>query len=85
MTVMYLYLLENVFKKILYIGLTYNLERRLEEHNKKNKHFTGRMEGTWKLIGTKKLDDVSFARKEEKRLKKSKNRKYIRWYFQKSP
>jgi len=33
------------------------------------------------LIGYKSIKDENFAKKEEKRLKKSKNRKYIEWYF----
>jgi len=82
---MYLYLLENNLNKIFYIGLTNNIERRLEEHNSENKHFTGKMGGVWKLISLKKFKDEGLARKEEKRLKKSKNKNYIRWYFEQRP
>ena len=85
MTVMYLYLLENNLNKIFYIGLTKDVNRRLEEHNKKNKHFTGKMKGIWHLVASKKFSDKNLAREEEKRLKKSKNKKYIKWYFQQSP
>lgn len=81
MTVMYLYLLENIKNQIYYIGLTNNINRRLEEHNRKSKHFTGKIKGNWAIIGKKEFDDKDLARKEEKRLKKSKNRKYIKWYF----
>jgi len=36
----YVYILTNKWNKVLYIGVTNNLKRRLEEHkNKKNKGF----------------------------------------------
>ena len=82
---MFLYHLANIEKKKFYIGLTNNLKRRIKEHNFETKHYTGRIKGEWKLIGYKFFEDKSEAVKEEKRLKKSKNKKYINWYFQQSP
>jgi hypothetical protein len=38
------------------------------------------MEGNWKIIGYKEMDEQK-ARTEEIRLKKAKNKKYIYWYF----
>jgi hypothetical protein len=37
------------------------------------------------LSGFKEFEDESLARKEERRLKKSKNKNYINWYFHQSP
>lgn len=46
---MFLYLLENVIKNKFYIGVSNNLDRRLIEHNTNNKHYTGKINGIWKL------------------------------------
>jgi putative endonuclease len=81
MTVMYLYLLKNNISKVLYIGITNDIDRRLKEHNKKNRHFTGRVKGVWIVLGFKEFEDENLAKKEEHRLKKSKNKNYINWYF----
>ena len=79
---MFLYYLINSEKGKFYIGLTNNLERRIKEHNYETKHYTGRIRGKWKLIGYKAFKNKIEAEKEEKRLKRSKNKKYISWYFQ---
>ncbi len=81
MTVMILYLIENILSQIRYIGITDNLSRRLKEHNRRGKHFTSRMKGSWKLVGYRNFENEILAKNEEQRLKKSKNRKYIEWYF----
>ena len=77
---MYLYLLEDEKSDKLYVGVTENVQRRINEHNGENTHFTGRTGGVWKLVGVKELDKIK-AYQEEKRLKKAKNKRYIRWYF----
>lgn len=82
---MYVYLLVNESNNKYYIGTTNNIKRRLKEHNGENKHYTGKIEGRWKLIGYKEFKIESEARKEEIRLKKSKNRRYVRWYFRMGP
>ena len=81
--IMFLYLLENIIKNKFYIGVSNDLDRRLIEHNSNNKHFTGKIRGVWKLKYYIKFDSENNARKEEKRLKKAKNKKYILWYFKK--
>ena len=77
---MYLYLLENSLSKKYYIGVTDNVNRRLEEHNRKSNHFTGKGLGIWKLVGIRQFES-EIVYKEEKRLKKAKNKNYIKWYF----
>lgn len=78
---MYLYLLVNEYNKKYYLGTTADLNRRLNEHNGENRHFTGKIKGDWKLLGYKEFKTDSEARREEIRLKQSKNKKYILWYF----
>jgi len=77
---MYLYLIENNNTHTFYVGITGNIKRRKEEHNADNVHYTGRVGGEWVIVGYKELTE-QIARREEKRLKKSKNKKYIYWYF----
>ena len=75
---MFLYILENTRTRGFYIGITNNLNRRLDEHNSNNQHFTGKINGEWKLIFKRRFISEIEARKEEIRLKKAKNKKYIR-------
>lgn len=79
---MTLYIIENSISAIYYIGTTNNINRRLSEHNSENSHFTGKQTGTWKLIFSKNFDNNTEALKEEIRLKRAKNKKYINWYIQ---
>ncbi|MFA5099209.1 MAG: GIY-YIG nuclease family protein [Candidatus Paceibacterota bacterium] len=65
----------------LYIGKTNNIERRLAEHNRGLGSFTKRG-GQWVLIGYIACKNNLEASKLEIKLKKSKNSKYIKWYFQ---
>jgi putative endonuclease len=77
---MILYLLRQNSTNKYYIGITSNIERRLSEHNLNTCHYTGKQGNNWILVGYKDLTETE-ARKEEKRLKKAKNKKYIDWYF----
>jgi len=77
---MTLYLLENVVAGKYYIGTTNDIVRRIKGHNSDNNYYTGKNRGEWILVGIKDIAEES-ARKEERRLKKSKNKKYINWYF----
>lgn len=79
---MYLYLLQNQITGNYYIGVSKNVEERLKYHNSNNKHYSGKIRGDWKLLATKYFELDREARSEEIRLKKSKNRNYIKWYFQ---
>ena len=78
---MNLYLIQNDITKRFYIGITKDVQKRLKEHNNPNNHYTGKQKGEWKLLGIKCFKATLDARKEEIRLKKSKNKKYILWYF----
>jgi putative endonuclease len=78
---MYLYILYNKNANKHYIGITKDLNRRLLEHNSTNDHYTGKVSGYWELLYSKWFNSKIDARKEEIRLKKSKNKKYLDWYI----
>ncbi len=78
---MYLYILENSLSGIFYIGITLNLDKRIAQHNSQKTHFTGKINGNWKLIFSKLYKTKLEAKQEELRLKRARNKKYIRWYI----
>jgi len=61
----------------IYIGQTNDLERRLVEHNSKNKHFTGN-KGCWRLIHKEEFENRIYAIRREKELKSSRGRSWIK-------
>lgn len=79
---MILYILENKKADKYYIGITKDIQRRIKEHNEDNGHYTGKIDGTWKIVYEKIFEFEKEARKEERRLKKAKNKKYIKWYIE---
>ncbi|MFN2429288.1 MAG: GIY-YIG nuclease family protein [Cryomorphaceae bacterium] len=63
-----------------YIGLTENIEARVEYHNAgKNKSTRGG--APWKLAYREEFDDATSARKREYQIKAKKRRKYIQWFL----
>ena len=78
----YVYVIYNSNKDRFYIGQTGNLEKRLEEHNKKRgKHYTAKLNGEWTLIYKETLNSRSEAIKREKQLKSFKGREFIKKYI----
>ena len=66
----YVYILSNKWNNVLYIGLTNNIKRRIEEHKaKKIKGFTSKY-NVGKLVYFEHFKYVNDAIKREKRLKK---------------
>lgn len=66
----YVYILSNETNKVLYIGMTNDITRRLYEHkNKLVKGFTSRY-NLKKLLYVETTDDVNSAIEREKTLKK---------------
>ncbi len=65
----FVYILTNKFNKVLYIGVTNNLERRMYEH--KNKLIDGftKKYNLKKLVYFQETNDVESAIKREKQLK----------------
>ncbi len=65
----YVYILTNKYNKVLYIGVTDNLARRIYEHKTGiNDGFTKKY-NVHKLVYAEKIDDISYAIKREKQLK----------------
>ena len=81
---MYLYILYNETLDKFYIGITKNPARRLKEHNSDQSHYTGRAKGFWKICYLKHYNSATEALKEERRLKRAKNKKYLLWYIKNS-
>ncbi|MCF6356343.1 MAG: GIY-YIG nuclease family protein, partial [Draconibacterium sp.] len=66
----YIYILTNKWNKVLYIGVTNDLKRRIEEHkNKLKKGFTSKY-NIDKLVYFEHFNYINEAIKREKRLKK---------------
>ncbi len=65
-----------------YIGKTSNIKRRFLEHTLGEETYT-RTGRPWKLIAIIDCADGSEASLLETKLKKSKNKNYTKWYFEK--
>ncbi len=63
-----------------YLGKTNDLSRRIMEHNRGQEMYTKRGK-PWKLIGYIDCSDSKDAYRIEKKLKKSKNKKYVMWFI----
>ena len=61
----------NVGEKF-YIGITENIEHRLNQHNSGISKWTKRYAGTWKLVWNTEFQNLSAARKFENELKRQK-------------
>ena len=63
-----------------YIGKSNDVQRRLTEHNRGKEKYTS--QGMpWLLAGYASCPDSITASNLEKKLKKSKNPKYVKWYI----
>jgi len=71
----FVYILKNKEGR-LYIGQTTNLEERINRHNR-NRVFSTKNKGPWKIIWTREFNSKSEAMKYENYLKSLKNKKYI--------
>jgi putative endonuclease len=78
-TMHFVYILRNEKGKH-YIGETSDLEKRLNQHNSDNKHFTGN-NGLWELVIFSTCQSKSEAVQLEKKLKNFKNPKYAIKYL----
>ena len=61
-----------------YIGVTEDLEKRLNEHNNKSLSFWTKRGRLWKLIYKEEFDSIKDAYKREKYLKTGIGRKFIK-------
>ena len=72
----YLYILQSLKDNSFYIGVTHNLEKRIEFHNKGLQRYT-KKKVPWKLVYYEIYKDKTSALKREREIKKKKSRKYI--------
>ncbi|OIP57501.1 MAG: hypothetical protein AUK34_09955 [Ignavibacteria bacterium CG2_30_36_16] len=73
----YTYIIESLTSFRWYFGHTNDIERRLTEHNSGQNKAT-KNKGPWKLIFLKQFDGKLEANRFEIKLKKLRNKKYIR-------
>lgn len=78
----YVYALQSVLKKRIYIGQTKDLNRRLQYHNNGAVKSTSK-DKPWELIAFQKVESISEARWIERDLKRSRGKR-IRWIEEKS-
>ncbi|HAI74176.1 MAG TPA: endonuclease [Candidatus Moranbacteria bacterium] len=72
----FVYIIENNNGK-LYIGQTYNLEKRILGHNELGKGYTSKFR-PWKLVYSEKFDSRKEAMEREKYLKTGVGREWIK-------
>ena len=65
----FLYIIQHTVTKQIYIGMTYNLRRRIEEHNQGKTYATRRKKGKWILIYSELYRNKRDAFLREERLK----------------
>ena len=65
----YIYIITNMNKTVLYIGVTNNLQRRLDEHRQgKTGSFTAKYR-VWHLLYFEEFNDIRYAIAREKEIK----------------
>ncbi|MBL7136040.1 MAG: GIY-YIG nuclease family protein [Candidatus Marinimicrobia bacterium] len=62
---------------LIYIGITKNLEKRLQEHNSGHSYYTKRG-SNWKIIYTESYDSSNEVRKREKYFKNNASKEWLR-------
>ncbi|XOV92786.1 MAG: GIY-YIG nuclease family protein [Bacteroidota bacterium] len=76
----YVYIIESESDTRWYIGYSENLETRIADHNNNRSKYT-RNKGPWKLIFKMSFVQKTEALKFERKLKKLKNKNYIKSNF----
>ncbi len=72
----YVYILENISSRKLYIGYTHDLKRRVHQHNS-NYSISTKNRGLWKLIFYEAYQNKYDALRREKYFKSGKGRRVI--------
>ena len=72
----YIFILKSLVARKSYVGISDNIRRRLEEHNKGKGFYTKRYK-PWKLIYKEEFSNRDEARKREKYLKSASGRRYL--------
>ena len=66
----YVYMITNLNNKVLYIGVTNNLKRRIYEHKKGEINGFTKKYNVYKLVYFEHFTNIEYAIKREKQLKK---------------
>ncbi|MBI1936748.1 MAG: GIY-YIG nuclease family protein [Ignavibacteriales bacterium] len=77
----YVYLIQSI-EGYKYIGMTEDLEKRIEEHNNKALSFWTKRGSNWKLIYSEEFENKTDALKRERWLKSGVGREYIKKIIQ---
>ena len=77
----YVYVLSSQSRNYIYVGLTKNMERRLDEHNK-GRNITTRAYRPFVLLLVEKFETRLEARQREKYLKSGIGKEWIRSNFE---
>ncbi|MDD5291514.1 MAG: GIY-YIG nuclease family protein [Patescibacteria group bacterium] len=72
----FVYIIFNAKYNKFYIGQTYNLTKRLLEHNQHLSKYTAKYDGEWTLVFNENFSTRAEAMKREKFLKAQKNRDF---------
>ncbi len=72
-----LYVLKSLLAEKSYVGITVDLERRLNKHNSGRTTYTKRYL-PWKVVYTEDVANLNEARKREKYMKSAAGRKFLR-------
>ncbi len=81
----YVYILTNWNNKVMYIGMTNNLERRVREHKQKRVAGVTAKYNVSKLVYYEETNDATIAIAREKELKKWRREKKDRLVISKNP
>jgi len=73
----FVYVLKSKNFRKTYVGITDNIERRINQHNNGDSFYTKRFL-PWVIVHKEEFNDRIDARKREKYLKSSAGRKYLR-------
>lgn len=72
----YIYILKSQKDNSYYIGLTQDIDKRVNEHNFGKTRYTS-LKRPWRLVYKEKFNTMSEAVKRERYLKKMKSKKYL--------
>ncbi len=75
-TMHYVYILHSEKRQRYYIGSTWDLDHRLNQHNSSHKGFTS-VGGPWKLVYSETCETKTEALKRERYLKRMKSTRFI--------
>lgn len=80
--VYFVYAIYNRKHNKFYIGQTFDVNKRVQEHNDKVlKGYTSRFDGEWELIYKEELPSRQEAIKRERQLKSFRGREFIKQYI----